>query len=373
MTTVEPGGLTPDEQDELWRRITNLVVHFMPTDSAHVLLTYRALGDYTELPVMVRRVSDGGLELWTPPGELAELLGRLRAGMYRPGRGTWFQAAAQVFVDSRFEYRYTWDEEPPWDGTVPPAAHARELAVFPRDEGHVPGWLRERVSRAAAVTLGGAADPESAAKEALRAAEEAAAELGADSSRFRIGEVADGAWCLVPEGERWAVFWAQGDERLERAVFDTAAQAARYFTGHLYLHRAAFRDELPPDAKRPAEEWPIQPAGDDIGLNLYRGKRLVTLPPGTELDRYGDPSGNTLYAAGTEFPYRSHEPDQERDEYHVYRLRHAVRALTGTAVPWFDQPGGGVAFLLERPVADLLADGVLEEIPHRTVAPPSRP
>ncbi len=364
MTEGYRGGLGPEEQNELWRDITNLVVHFVPSDSSLVMLTYRAIGDYHELVVMVRRATNGDLYLWDPPEELLDVLERLRAGMYRPGRGTWFQVSAHIQLNSRWEFGYTWDDQPSWDGEPPLSALVRELELFPRDESTVPGWLAGAVGRSTVAMLGGAKDP-------LRMAEEAVAELGVDPRLARVGEVADGAWCLVAEDGRWNVFLAHGEDRRESVGFDSASKAARYFVGNLYLHRDAFRDELPPEAKRHIDEWPIQPMGGDIELTLYKGKRLVTLPPGTELDRYGDPSGNTLYTAGTEFPYRSHHADQAQDEYHVYRLRYAVRALTGTAVPWFDQPGGGVAFLLERSVADLLADGVLEEIPHPTLRPPS--
>ena len=79
----------------------------------------------------------------------------------------------------------------------------------------VPDWLRERVGKTAAATLSGYAAPEAAVKEALSAAEQAAAELEADPANYRVGEVADNAWCLVPEAGRWSVFWSHGGEKLE--------------------------------------------------------------------------------------------------------------------------------------------------------------
>ncbi|SFW78769.1 TNT domain-containing protein [Amycolatopsis australiensis] len=352
--------LDPEGQNWYWQQIANLVVLAVPADWQQVLLTYRAAGDHAELPVMIRRASDGGLTLWEPPEEVAELLAALRAGMYRPGRGTWFQVAAHIGLDSSAEYHYTWDDEPAWDEPRPAAEFPRELATFPRDPERTPDWLGTA-----------APDPAAATAQALRTAEDAAAELELSPARYRIGEAADGAWCLVEEQGRWAVFQAAAGDRRDEATFATAAEAVRYFVGHLYLNRAEFRDELPPDAGRPTADWPIQPVGGDVGLQMYGGKRLVTLPPGTEMDRYGDPSGNTLYAARTEWPYRS-EPDEIRAlPLHVYRLRRPVRALTGTAIAWYDQPGGGTVYVLERPVADLLADGTLEELPQATTRPPA--
>ncbi|WP_328604215.1 TNT domain-containing protein [Amycolatopsis sp. NBC_00345] len=364
--------LGPEAQNQIWMDLANRVVMTVPADWQQVLLTYRAVGDHVELPVMVRRATDGGLYLWEPPAEVAELLAKLRAGMYREGRGTWLQAGATIDTGSHAEFAYVWDSEPSWDAAPPAAAFARELELFPRTGGNLPEWFAERVGAVGAATLSGSADPKTAETEALRAAEDAAAELGLDPARYRIGEVADGAWCLVSEEDSWAVFLAVGEERFEGAEFATVQQAVRYFVGHLYLNRSAFRDELAPDAKRPTDAWPIQPLGGDAGLQIYGGKRIVTLPPGTEMDRYGDPDGNTLYAAGTEWTYRS-QPSNVRDrEYHVYRLRRPVRGIVGSPIAWYDEAGGGTAYVLERSVADLLADGSLEPVERPTTSPPAQ-
>jgi hypothetical protein len=97
-------------------------------------------------------------------------------------------------------------------------------------------------------------------------------------------------------------------------------------------------------------------------LTLYRDKRVVLLPAGTELDRYGDSSGNVTYAVRTPYAQRSLPTDWNELPYHAYRLRRPLEALTGLAVPWFEQPGGGLAFVLASSVADLVAEGSLVEI-----------
>ncbi|MBN6039836.1 TNT domain-containing protein [Amycolatopsis sp. 195334CR] len=353
---------TVEDQHRLWGLVSNLVTSSCPPDWAEAAIAYRAAGEHVELRATVRRATDGAVEPWTPRPEVGELLARLRAAMYRAGRGTWNEVTAVVHLDSRIDSRYTWDDEPAWDTEPPASAAVRELADFPRDDGMVPGWLAERAGKAAVRTLAHDPDDALATRAALTAAEQAAVELGLDPSRYRVGESADGAWCLAPDNGRWSVFWAQGEQRHRRATFPTALEAARAFVGHLHLNQAAFRGELPPDAKRPTRAWPIQPMSDDGGLSLYEGKQLVTLPPGIEVDRYGDPSGNTLFAARTGFTHRSHKAEREQREYHLYRLTRSVRAITGTAVPWYEQAGGGTAYVLARSVADLLADGSLIEL-----------
>jgi hypothetical protein len=49
--------------------------------------------------------------------------------------------------------------------------------------------------------------------------------------------------------------------------------------------------------------------------------------------------------------------------YRVYQVRQPVQVLTGAAIPWFDQPGGGTAYLLPEAVIDMVDAGFLVEVP----------
>jgi nicrotizing toxin Mtb-like protein len=109
-------------------------------------------------------------------------------------------------------------------------------------------------------------------------------------------------------------------------------------------------------------DWPIQPLAGEPPLTLFRGKRLLELQPGTEVDRFGSPDGNLTYVAGTPFEQRSLVPEWVNRPYHIYRVNRPVQALTGGAIPWFDQPGGGTAYLLPRAIDDLIGAGDLVEI-----------
>ncbi|MBB5154882.1 TNT domain-containing protein [Saccharopolyspora phatthalungensis] len=107
----------------------------------------------------------------------------------------------------------------------------------------------------------------------------------------------------------------------------------------------------------------IQPLGGEPPLTLYRDRRIVVLQPGTELDRFGEPNGNVTYAIRTPYTHRSLPPQWANRSYFAYRVQRPIQALRGTAVPWFEQPGGGTAFVLPTTVNDLLADGTLAEMP----------
>ncbi|TDC92847.1 DUF4237 domain-containing protein [Saccharopolyspora aridisoli] len=107
----------------------------------------------------------------------------------------------------------------------------------------------------------------------------------------------------------------------------------------------------------------IQPLNGEPPLTLYRDRRIVMLQPGTELDRFGEPNGNVMYTVRTPYTHRSLPPQWSNRTYSAYRVQRPIQALRGTAVAWFEQPGGGTAFVLPAAVSDLVADGTLAEMP----------
>ena len=115
-------------------------------------------------------------------------------------------------------------------------------------------------------------------------------------------------------------------------------------------------------AQNGSSQWPIQPLPGEPPLTLFRGKEMRELPPGSELDRFGGPSGNLTYVAGTPFEERSLVPEWVSRPYHVYRVQRPLEALAGVAIPWFNQPGGGSAYLLPASIEELVADGDLIEL-----------
>ncbi|NKQ57933.1 glycohydrolase toxin TNT-related protein [Amycolatopsis sp. K13G38] len=115
-------------------------------------------------------------------------------------------------------------------------------------------------------------------------------------------------------------------------------------------------------AQNGSSQWPIQPLPGEPPLTLFRGKEMRELPPGSELDRFGAPNGNLTYVAGTPFEERSLVPEWVSRPYHVYRVQRPLEALAGVAIPWFNQPGGGSAYLLPASIEELVAEGDLIEL-----------
>ena len=199
--------------------------------------------------------------------------------MYRAGRGNVVPGHRQTSGSySSVVYNLHVDLEPAWDEPRQTDVFPSDLELFPRPATSC--RLAGRcVGTGGAATLAGSADPEPRPTSCARPMTPPPSSRS-PRRRDRIGEFAAGAWCLVPEGEGWAVFWAQGEDRLELATLPTAVASAA-------LHRAPVPGprrlprRLPPatEALWP-REWPIQRARRRRPVGMYGGKRLVSAAAG---------------------------------------------------------------------------------------------
>ncbi|GAA2252920.1 hypothetical protein GCM10010402_05100 [Actinomadura luteofluorescens] len=177
-------------------------------------------------------------------------------------------------------------------------------------------------------------------------------QLRVDRAAYRVNDAAEGVWCLTSGPGRWSVFQMRDGERRKEAVFDDAEQASAHLLGRLLL-----------DPRHTVGDGPFTPLKGEPPLSLLRDRHVMELAKGMEVDRYGGPDGNVTYAARTPYPQRSLPPEWRERPYRLYRLQRPMETLTGTAVPWFGQPGGGTAHVFRRSMADLVADGSLVEVP----------
>ncbi|GAA3960096.1 hypothetical protein [Actinoplanes auranticolor] len=115
-----------------------------PWDRA--VLEFRALSGSAEFGRSVYRGGDQ-LEDFPPDGSISPLF-ELRRLMYVPGAGTWFSVEVDVTPDLRAATRFGYDTEPAWYLPRDDETYVDDLALFPRDEEHLPDWLRQKVVRA---------------------------------------------------------------------------------------------------------------------------------------------------------------------------------------------------------------------------------
>ncbi|HEV2779134.1 MAG TPA: hypothetical protein VGX25_06985 [Actinophytocola sp.] len=131
------------EQDRLTRQVGRALLAVAPPGWTQVRAEYRSAGRHIEVDVFVA-AADGPLRPIQPPREVVEGLGRLRQGMYRPGRGTWLSALYLLEPPSSFSVEFEPDVEPRWRRLPPTIGFQDELRFFPRADQHIPDWLRQR-------------------------------------------------------------------------------------------------------------------------------------------------------------------------------------------------------------------------------------
>ncbi|WP_420916244.1 TNT domain-containing protein [Pantoea vagans] len=71
----------------------------------------------------------------------------------------------------------------------------------------------------------------------------------------------------------------------------------------------------------------------------------TTLPVGTRLDRYGEPSGSFLAPKGTPYEQRALAPGAGAEKYYEYEAIKHSPVIQGKIAPAFGEAGGGIQFL----------------------------
>lgn len=143
-----PPEPVPGDPNPFLRGIGRALLKIAPAKWNSIAAQYRQIGGYAELEV--RSVLGDPVDEVTflsPPPTLSQLFAALRAAMYEPGSGTWFQSTFVLKSSREFDFDYDLDRQPDWrqpphEGAQPaPAAYQADLALYPREPGHVPPWL----------------------------------------------------------------------------------------------------------------------------------------------------------------------------------------------------------------------------------------
>jgi len=78
--------------------------------------------------------------------------------------------------------------------------------------------------------------------------------------------------------------------------------------------------------------------------------------------RYGHETGRFTSPEGTPFENRSLPPGSENRPFHTYEVLKPFDVLEGDVAPWFDQPGGGIQYMLPDSIENLINDGYLRRV-----------
>jgi nicrotizing toxin Mtb-like protein len=115
---------------------------------------------------------------------------------------------------------------------------------------------------------------------------------------------------------------------------------------------------------RPEERHVIAPQWYDASGNLIwppnggfaRTPVPVVLPSGMLLDRFGSPGGTYFSPQAAPYDARALPYVCEGQAYTVYRVDRPLVVNSGTAAPWFGEPGGAIQYQTGETAAQMLAD-----------------
>lgn len=86
------------------------------------------------------------------------------------------------------------------------------------------------------------------------------------------------------------------------------------------------------------------------------------MQPGVRIDRYGGSTGNFVSPEGTPFEMRSLPAGSETRPYNVYEVVKPVEVQAGEIASWFDQPGGGIQYMFNLSIGELIEQGIIRKV-----------
>ncbi|WP_298303583.1 glycohydrolase toxin TNT-related protein [uncultured Erythrobacter sp.] len=156
----------------------------------------------------------------------------------------------------------------------------------------------------------------------------------------------------------------------ERDLVHRGAVAILGLVGVVLLGAAARRGSVTKAQQETADRYGVDPkwVNKDGGItwppnNGFSGPPTTrTLLPGQRIDRYGERTGTFLSPEGTPFGQRALPPSSRDRRYERYEVVKPYDVESGTAAPWFDQPGGGTQYKTPVSVDELIRRGILRVV-----------
>lgn len=256
-----------------------------------------------------------------------------------------------------------------WDGLK--ADHAAARAKGPEAEAE---WWGKTIGRvgfeigATFIPVAGQAGKVSAGVRATDAAIDGARVLDKAADGVKVGD-------KVSDGVRGA---GKADEvaRLSQEGMESLLSRARRILGDLPLNSKSLDDlyqagkltmnearELAKSVnwKDAQNQW-IWPPNN----GFHNVPKADVLKAGQELviDRFGSAKGRFVSPAGESIEARALAPDTDKtaSNYHRYQVKGDINVESGTATPWFGEPGGAVQYKLSNSVENLIKEKKLVEL-----------
>ncbi|WP_134715650.1 hypothetical protein [Saccharomonospora xinjiangensis] len=130
---------------ELGRKVGFMLLDAVEGDWVRIDLRCKVLSDVHDLALTVL-MSDGSSPAVPLPEGIVEPVLRFREAFYEEGKGTWFSARWLLEPPGRLNLIHNVEWDPLWEPDVPASSWRADLERFPRDEEHMPEWLRAKLA-----------------------------------------------------------------------------------------------------------------------------------------------------------------------------------------------------------------------------------
>ena len=155
---------------------------------------------------------------------------------------------------------------------------------------------------------------------------------------------------VVAELKRWCEGVISETDRLKLAGWKYKP------SDELYLkYKDVFDNPKYYNQKTGKIKWPTNDGFVNIPTNEI-------LQAGTRLDRYGSDFGSFTSPEGVPYKMRSVVPGTDLEPYSVFEVVKPIEVKSGQIAPWFDEPGGGIQYLMPQTIEDLLNAGIIRRI-----------
>lgn len=141
------GQMTPEEEADTLIEFGRELLTAAPKEWTKIYYRFHGLAPYSTYGTFLYN-SDGREERFDIPNSAKLTVKRLRSGMYKQGRGTWFSMHYTITPPTRYDVTFNYDNPPDFLIPASPHAYIDDLYYFPRDPEHIPTWLQEQIDEA---------------------------------------------------------------------------------------------------------------------------------------------------------------------------------------------------------------------------------
>ncbi|MBF0776803.1 MULTISPECIES: TNT domain-containing protein, partial [unclassified Streptococcus] len=153
--------------------------------------------------------------------------------------------------------------------------------------------------------------------------------------------------------EQWTKYAEAGIEPVDRVKLQDWAYSP---DANLYRkYKSVFDNPKYYDQKTGSINWPQNDGFDGTPKN-------ISLQPGTRIDRYGSDYGTFTSPEGVPYEQRAVAPGTDLKAYSIFEVVEPLEVRAGKVAPWFDEPGGGLQYLLPDSVDELLEKNIVRRI-----------